>query len=61
MTIEIPCNTTATVYIPVGDKKSVSMDNMALDYNPLNVSQRSGKDKAMIKVGSGTHYFTVAE
>jgi hypothetical protein len=61
MTIEIPCNTTATVYIPVGDKKSVSMNNIALDYRQLDVSQRSGKNKAIIEVGSGTHYFSVAE
>ncbi len=37
MTIEIPCNTTANVYFPVGDKKSVSMDNIALDYRQLDV------------------------
>jgi len=61
MTIEIPCNTTATVYFPVGDKKSVSINNIALDYKQLDVSQRSGKNKAMIKVGSGTHHFAVAE
>ena len=61
MTIEIPCNTTATVYVPVGVKKSVTINNTSLDNRQLDVIQRSGKNSAIFQVGSGTHYFTVAE
>jgi hypothetical protein len=61
LTLEIPCNTTATVYIPVEAKKSVSINNIVLDYKQLDITQRSGKNKAIIQVGSGTHHFTLAE
>jgi alpha-L-rhamnosidase len=61
MTIDIPCNTTAAVYLPIGDKKTISLNKRSLDINDLTVSQRSGKKKAMVNVGSGTHRFVVSD
>jgi hypothetical protein len=59
--LEIPGNTHATVYLPIDDKKAVSHNNRSIDFNDLMVSQRSGKKKAMLTVGSGTHHFVVAD
>jgi len=61
MTVDIPCNTTATVYIPVGDKKSVSINNKALEYQHLYISQKIGRNKTVVKVGSGRYRFVVAD
>jgi hypothetical protein len=61
MTVVIPCNTTATVYLPIGNNKTVSQNGIMLDYKELDMAQRSGKNKAMIQVGSGKHHFVVSE
>lgn len=61
MTVDIPCNTTATIYLPIDDNKSVSINSKALDYEKLDILQKSGKSKVNIKVGSGKYSFVVAE
>jgi hypothetical protein len=61
MTVDIPCNTTATVYLPVGHKKSVSINNRALEYRQLDLFQKFGKNKAVVNVGSGRYRFVVAD
>jgi len=59
--LEIPGNTTANVYLPLDNKKTVIQNNRSIDFDDLKVSQRSGKKKAMLTVGSGTHHFVIAD
>ncbi|CAM4025085.1 Alpha-L-rhamnosidase N-terminal domain-containing protein [Pedobacter westerhofensis] len=55
LTVEIPANTTASVYIPVSKGRQIREGGKALSPAPL----KNGKDFAVVKTGSGTYHFTV--
>ena len=61
MIVDIPCNTTATVYLPISGENPVSLNNKVLEYEQLEIVKKNGKSKVLIKIGSGKHQFAVAD
>jgi len=61
LSVEIPCSTNASIYLPFGDNKSVSVNNKVIAYKDLDILEIRGKYKAVVKVGSGRHQFVVYE
>jgi virulence-associated protein VapD len=55
--LEVPANTTATVYLPTTDIKTVIESSLAVRKAPGVHFLRQGKDRAVFSVGSGTYQF----
>lgn len=57
LTIEVPANTTATVFVPVTGQQTVEDEELPLDETALLRLGR-GKGREMIRVGSGRYRFS---
>jgi len=55
--VEVPVNTTATVYLPSTNTKSVTVDDKALTDQKAIQFIAIEKDKSIYKIGSGVYIF----
>jgi alpha-L-rhamnosidase len=58
--VEIPVNTTATVYLPASDVKSVTENGKAIADIPEIRTAPTESGQVLLKIGSGKYKFTVA-
>ena len=58
--VEIPANTTATVYVPVHAGSKVTSDDKSVDDNSKRITDTSGLMYQQINVGSGIYHFMVS-
>ncbi|MCX6224814.1 MAG: hypothetical protein NTV01_08720 [Bacteroidia bacterium] len=59
LNIEIPANTTATVYLPAADASGISENGKLVMNNKEFTSVKTENGKTVIKTGSGKYSFTV--
>jgi alpha-L-rhamnosidase len=59
LTVTIPPNTTATLYLPVGNMQKVQEDGRALDKAPGVKNVSTKENSTVIEVGSGTYKFSM--
>lgn len=57
--VQIPANTTATVYIPADDEKSVKEGTNVLSESKNVVVKEKKDGYIVIEIGSGTYHFTI--
>jgi hypothetical protein len=61
LNVEIPCNTTASVIIPLADGQKLLKNDTELNRTQYNIIKKLGKNKAVVKVGSGKYRFVVID
>lgn len=59
LNVEIPCNTKASVIVPLQKEQKILKNSVELKVNDYNIIQKPGKDKAVIQIGSGKYDFLV--
>ncbi len=59
LNVEIPCNTTASVIVPLIKGQKVLKNGVELNANNYCMMQKAGKNKAVIEIGSGKYEFLV--
>lgn len=59
LTVTIPANTTATIYLPATTSSTITESGQSLNQHKEVTALGFDKDKARIQVGSGTYHFVV--
>jgi hypothetical protein len=59
--VEIPCNTTASVIIPLAEGEKLLENDTEISRNQYDTINKLGNNKAVVKVGSGKYSFRVAD
>lgn len=57
--LEIPANTSATVYIPAADEKNISEANMPIRNTPAIRIKGREQDNIMLELGAGIYHFRI--
>ena len=57
MTVKIPANSTATVYVPAGSVDDVTVNGLAIKKAEHVIFRRMERNRAIINVGAGSYEF----